>query len=126
MRDAGNLLQRAGFTLAVADTDTLTVSYPTPLKLLNDLRAMGETNAVAARRKTLSRRATLAAAMARYSELFADSDGRVPATFEVIYLTGWAPHPSQQKPLRPGSASARLADALDAEEHLLRNRKKEE
>ncbi len=81
---------------------------------------------MAARRKTLSRRATLAAAMARYSELFADSDGRVPATFEVIYLTGWAPHPSQQKPLRPGSASARLADALDAEEHLLRNRKKEE
>ena len=126
VRDAGNLLQRAGFTLAVADTDRLTVSYPTPLQLLNDLRAMGETNAVAARRKTLSRRATLAAALARYGELFADSDGRVPATFEVIYLTGWAPHPSQQKPLRPGSASTRLADALDTEEHPLRNRKRDE
>ena len=126
VRDAGNLLQRAGFALPVADADTLTVSYPSPRKLMSDLRAMGETNATAGRRRTLSRRETLVASMARYRELFADSDGRVPATFEVIFLTGWAPHPSQQKPLRPGSASARLADALGSEEIPLPSRKTED
>lgn len=116
VRDAGNLLQRAGFALPVADADTLTVSYADPLKLMADLRGMGEANAVLARRKTPTRRATLAAAAERYSALFADADGRVPATFEVIYLTAWAPHPSQQKPARPGSARARLADALGTAE----------
>jgi SAM-dependent methyltransferase len=112
VRDAGNLLQRAGFALPVADADTLTVSYADPLKLMADLRGMGETNAVLARRRTPTRRATLAAAADRYRALFAGPDGRVPATFEIVYLTAWAPHPSQQKPARPGSASARLADAL--------------
>jgi len=117
VRDAGNLLQRAGFALPVADSDTLTVSYADPLKLMADLRGMGEANAVLARRKTLTRRAMLAAAAERYSTLFAAADdGRVPATFEVIYLTAWAPHPSQQKPARPGSAGARLADALGTAE----------
>lgn len=112
VRDAGNLLQRAGFALPVADADTLTVSYADPLKLMADLRGMGETNAVAGRRKSPLRRATLAAAASRYHTLFADADGRVPATFEVIFLTAWAPDPSQPKAARPGSATARLADAL--------------
>ena len=116
VRDAGNLLQRAGFALPVADSDTLTVSYADPLKLMADLRGMGEANAALARRRTPTRRATLAAAAKRYQSLFATADGRVPATFEVIYLTAWAPHPSQQKPARPGSASARLADALGVPE----------
>ena len=116
VRDAGNLLGRAGFALPVVDVDTVTVSYADPLKLMADLRGMGETNAVAERRKGLSRRATLIDAAARYRDQFADADGRVPATFQVIYLTAWAPHPSQQKPLAPGSARARLADALDTTE----------
>lgn len=116
VRDAGNLLQRAGFALPVADADTLTVSYGDPLKLMADLRGMGEANAVAERRRSLSRRATLAAAAERYRALFADTDGRVPATFEVIFLTAWAPDPSQPKAARPGSATARLADALGTAE----------
>ena len=116
VRDAGDLLQRAGFALPVADADTLTVSYPDPLKLMADLRGMGEANAVAARRKTVSRRGTLTAAAARYHALFADAAGRVPATFEVIFLTAWAPDPSQPRAARPGSATARLADALGVPE----------
>jgi len=116
VRDAGNLLQRAGFALPVADADTLTVSYADPLALMADLRGMGETNAALARRKTFTRRATLAAAADRYHALFAGPEGRVPATFEAIFLTAWAPHPSQQKPARPGSATARLADALGTTE----------
>ncbi|MFO1152507.1 MAG: methyltransferase domain-containing protein [Rhodospirillales bacterium] len=116
VRDAGSLLQRAGFALPVVDTETVTVSYGEPLRLLRDLRGMGETNAVIARRKTLSRRATLLAAADRYRQLFADADGRVPATFQVIYLTAWAPDPSQPQALRPGSAHSRLADALDTAE----------
>ncbi|MBL6945753.1 MAG: methyltransferase domain-containing protein [Rhodospirillales bacterium] len=114
VRDAGNLLQRAGFALPVVDSDTLSVSYPDPIKLMTDLRVMGETNAVMERRKGFTRRETMAAAIANYAEKFAAEDGRVPATFEVIFLTAWAPHPSQQKPLAPGSAKARLADALGA------------
>ena len=116
VRDAGNLLQRAGFTLPVADSETLVVSYGDPLALLADLRGMGETNAVLERRKTASRRATLFGALERYRELYRDADGRVPATFQVIYLTAWAPDASQPRPLRPGSAAARLADALGSEE----------
>ena len=116
VRDAGNLLQRAGFTLPVADSETLVVSYGDPLALLADLRGMGETNAVLERRKTVSRRATLFGALERYRELYRDAHGRVPATFQVIYLTAWAPDPSQPRPLRPGSAAARLADALGSEE----------
>ncbi len=116
VRDAGDLLQRAGFALPVVDSDTITVSYGDPLRLMTDLRGMGESNAVIERRKSWTRRATLRGAATRYREMFGDSAGRVPATFHVIYLTAWAPHPSQQKPLRPGSAKTRLADALGTAE----------
>ena len=116
VRDAGGLLQRAGFALPVADSDTLTVMYPDPMKLMADLRGMGEANALIESRKGFTRPRTLAAAAARYSELFADEKGNVPATFQIITLTGWAPDPSQQQPLKPGSATSRLAEALDTEE----------
>lgn len=116
VRDAGALLQRAGFALPVVDTETITVSYPDPFRLIADLRGMGESNAVLHRRKSISRRATLVDAAARYAGTFAEEDGRVPATFQVIYLTGWAPDASQQKPLHPGSAKKRLADALGSSE----------
>lgn len=114
--DAGALLQRAGFALPVIDTDTLTVTYDDMFALMRDLRGMGETNAVAARRKSFLRRDTLFAAAARYQELYADADGRIPATFQIIWLTGWAPAETQQQPLRPGSAGSRLADALGSDE----------
>ncbi|MGB0630139.1 MAG: methyltransferase domain-containing protein [Alphaproteobacteria bacterium] len=114
--DAGALLQRAGFALPVIDTDTLTVTYSDMFALMRDLRGMGEANAVAARNKTFLRRDTLFAAAARYRELYGDADGRIPATFQIIWLTGWAPADTQQQPLRPGSAGSRLADALGADE----------
>ena len=116
VRDAGGLLQRAGFALPVTDVDTINVTYADALALMRDLRGMGETNAVRQRRTTFLRRDTLARVAEVYRDRFADADGRIRATFQVIYLTGWAPHESQQKPLRPGSANARLADALGAEE----------
>ncbi|MFM2045146.1 MAG: hypothetical protein RLY86_3722 [Pseudomonadota bacterium] len=117
LRDAAGLLQRAGFALPVADTDTLTVSYPNPFRLMQDLRGMGETNAVLARPKAPTRAQVLARAAERYAELFQEADGTVPATFEVIYLAGWAPDPSrQQQPARRGSATTRLADALNTRE----------
>jgi SAM-dependent methyltransferase len=116
VRDAGNLLQRAGFALPMADVETITVSYAQPLRLLHDLRGMGEANKAAGRRREFSRRGTLLDAMRRYRETFADADGRVPARFDVIFLIGWAPDASQAKPLRPGSARARLADALGTQE----------
>lgn len=116
IRDAGGLLQRAGLALPVADADTITVTYENPLRLLADLRGMGEQNAVRERRQRFTRRATLMRAMELYMERFAGPDGRVPATFEVIYLTGWSPHESQQQPLRPGQARSRLADALGVPE----------
>lgn len=116
IRDCGALLQRAGFTLPVADTDELTVTYETPFALMHELRAMGATNILHARSKTPMKRATLLRACEIYLEKFATEDGRIPATFEVITLTGWAPHESQQQPLKPGSASHRLADALGVEE----------
>lgn len=112
VRDAGNLLTRAGFALPVADADDIRVSYPDPMKLMADLRGMGEANAVAARRKTTMRRATLMRAAEIYQARDADADGRVPATFGVIYMTGWAPDVSQPKPLRPGSGETSLADVL--------------
>ena len=115
LRDAGALLQRAGFALPVADADTLTVSYPNALALMRELRGMGEGNAVAGRSRRFTRRAVLLRAAALYEERFADADGRVPATFQVLYLTGWAPHDSQPRPLHPGSAQASLARALDAD-----------
>jgi len=124
VRDAGGLLLRAGFALPVADADTLTVSYAEPAKLMADLRAMGESNAVALSRKGFTRRQTLAAAARRYTELFAGGDGRVPASFQIVTLTGWAPDPSQQKPLKPGSATGRLARALDTVEMPLPDKAK--
>jgi len=116
VRDGGDLLQRAGFALPVADADVISVSYTDPFRLLADLRGMGAANAVFERRKGATRRATLMAAAEAYRNNFGGPDGRLPATFEVIYLTAWAPHPSQQKPLRPGSARSRLSDALDTTE----------
>jgi NADH dehydrogenase [ubiquinone] 1 alpha subcomplex assembly factor 5 len=116
VQDAGALLQRAGFALPVVDRDTITVAYADALALMRDLRAMGETNAVARRRRGFSRRATLLRAAALYRERFAGADGRVRATFDVIYLTGWKPDPSQPRALRPGSARHRLADALKTSE----------
>ncbi len=112
VRDAGSLLQRAGFALPVVDADTITVSYPDALALMRDLRAMGEANALAERRRSFSRRGVLLRAAARYAERFADAAGRIPATFKIVTLTAWAPHADQPKPLRPGSAAARLAEAL--------------
>jgi SAM-dependent methyltransferase len=116
--DAAGLLQRAGFALPVADVDRVIVRYPHPLRLIADLRAMGETNALAERAPPLSR-AVLARACEIYQEQFGQPDGKVPATFDILTLTGWAPHESQQKPLKPGSAKARLADALKTVEHKL-------
>jgi SAM-dependent methyltransferase len=114
--DAAGLLQRAGFALPVADVDRVKVRYSHPIKLLQDLRAMGETSVLLDRsRKPLSRK-VLFRAMELYVERFAEADGKVPATFEIVSVTGWAPHESQQKPLRPGSAKMRLADALGAKE----------
>ncbi|MEJ8570325.1 methyltransferase domain-containing protein [Microbaculum marinum] len=117
IRDAGALLQRAGFALPVVDSDTLTVRYGNPLRLLDDLRLMGWSNALIERSRSPLRRDVLFRAMDLYAQRHADPDGRVRATFEVIYLSGWAPDPSQQKPLRPGSARMRLADALGTSEH---------
>ena len=116
IRDIGMLLQRAGFALPVVDSDTVEVTYADALALMRDLRAMGETNAAVERRRSFTRRATLARAAALYGDRFGRSDGRIPASFEIITLTAWAPHESQPKPLRPGSAKARLADALGAVE----------
>lgn len=100
LSDAAALLQRAGFAMPVADSETITVTYPDILALMRDLRGMGETNALAARRRFLSR-ATLARAGTIYAERFGDAEGRIPATFEVLFLAGWAPSPDQAKP-RPG------------------------
>jgi len=117
VRELGSLLQRAGFALPVTDVEAVTVRYRDPFGLLRDLRAFGLTNALRDRRRTPLRRATLMRALARYAERFSDPDGRVRATFEMLWLSGWAPHASQQKPLRPGSAQTRLADALGVPEH---------
>ncbi len=114
LRDMGSLLQRAGFALPVADTDRVTVRYENMWRLLAELRGMGETNALIERRRTPLRRETLMRAAAIYQEKFGLPDGRIPATFEIVAITGWSPHESQQKPLRPGSARMRLADALGA------------
>ena len=116
LRDLGALLQRAGFALPVTDVDRLTVRYATPLALMHDLRRMGATNALVERRRQPLRRATLRRMMEVYARRFAGPDGRVPATFEIVWLSGWAPAPGQQQPLKPGSAKTRLADALGATE----------
>lgn len=117
--DAAGLLQRAGFALPVSDVDRVTVRYEHPLRLLADLRAMGETNVLRDRPRRPLSRAVLARTFELYRERFGEADGRVPATFEIITATGWAPAPTQQQPLKPGSAKARLADAIGGVEHPL-------
>ena len=116
LRDLGALLQRAGFALPVTDVDRVTVRYASPLALMHDLRRMGAGNVLTARRRAPLRRATLRRVFEIYAERFADADGRIRATFEIVWLSGWAPHDSQQQPLKPGSAQQRLADALGAKE----------
>jgi SAM-dependent methyltransferase len=116
VRELGALLQRAGFALPVVDSDRLTVRYATVFALMRDLRRMGATNMLSERRRRPLRRATLAKMTEIYARRFADPDGRLRATFEIAWLSGWAPHESQQKPLKPGSAAQRLADALGAKE----------
>ena len=111
VRELGTLLQRAGFALPVADVERTTVRYRQFNTLVHDLRLLGETNALTGRAGTLSR-ASLGAALAHYVTKYADGDGRLRATFDIVYLTGWSPHESQQKPLAPGSAKTRLAEAL--------------
>lgn len=116
IRDLGGLLQRAGFALPVADSLRLDVSYPSALHLMRDLRAMGETNVMRDRLRRPMPRAMLARACEIYAARFSRPDGRIRATFEVVILTGWAPAPEQPKPLRPGSARTRLAEALKVPE----------
>jgi SAM-dependent methyltransferase len=112
LRDVGALLQRADFALPVTDVDRVVVRYDSAFALMLDLRRMGATNVLVERRRTPTRRATLLRMAQIYGERFADSDGRIRATFDVIWLSGWAPHESQQKPLKPGSAKAGLAEAV--------------
>jgi len=116
LRDAAGLLQRAGFALPVADSDRITVTYSDAFALMRELRGMGETNALSARPRSFARRGLFLRAAELYQQRYGDSDGRITATFQVLYLHGWAPHESQQQPLRPGSAGARLSDALSTEE----------
>jgi SAM-dependent methyltransferase len=114
LRDLGALLQRAGFALPVTDVDRIVVRYDSAFALMQDLRRMGATNILVDRRRSPTRRATMLRMAQLYGERFADADGRIRATFEVIWLSGWAPHESQQQPLLPGSAKAGLAEAVKA------------
>jgi SAM-dependent methyltransferase len=112
LRDVGALLQRAGFALPVTDVDRIVARYDSAFALMADLRRMGATNILVERRRTPTRRATMLRMAQIYGERFADPDGRIRATFDVVWLSGWAPHESQQQPLQPGSAKASLADAV--------------
>ncbi len=116
VRDLGGLLQRAGLALPVVDSVPLTASYADMTALMHDLRAMGEGNAMQARPRHFTRRALFERAAQIYADAFGDGAGRIIATYDLIFLTGWAPHASQQQPLRPGSATTRLADALNTKE----------
>jgi SAM-dependent methyltransferase len=116
LRDLGGLLQRAGFALPVADSDRVLVTYTTVLDLMHDLRAMGEVNVIRERRKMALTYSFITNVSDTYKSNFEQNIKKIPATFDMIYLTGWAPDPSQQQPLRPGSAATRLADALGVEE----------
>ncbi|MBB3966238.1 class I SAM-dependent methyltransferase [Rhizobium metallidurans] len=120
VRDVGGLMQRAGFALPVIDAETYTVRYDSIFPLMRDLRAMGMANPLAERSGKPLTRAFFLRAAELYAERYSDPDGRIRATFSIIYVSGWAPHESQQKPLRPGSAKVRLADALKVEEHKLK------
>ena len=119
LRDAGGLLQRAGLTLPIVDLETIRVTYDHPLKLLQELRQMGEASALAAAHRRPLRRRTLLRACAIYQELFADPDGRVPATFQILMLSGWKPGPDQPRPLRRGSGQVDLAQALGVPAEVL-------
>ncbi len=116
IRDVGALLQRAGFALPVVDMETITVSYGDPMKLLADLRGMGETNAVIERRLSTMRRETLMRAMQIYQDKYADAEGRMPATFQILYLSGWAPAPGQQQPMKPGTADRSFSEIFGNDE----------
>lgn len=116
VRDLGALLQRAGFALPVADVERTVARYASFATLVADLRNLGETNVLAERSKAPLSRAVLNATVARYADKHADKDGKLRATFDIVFLTGWTPHESQQKPLAPGSARTRLADALGTKE----------
>ena len=120
VRDLGALLQRAGFALPVTDVDTVMVRYPNMFALMADLRGMGATNPLTERLRRPASRGLLMRAARIYEEKFGDKDGRVRATFEIVWLLGWAPHESQQKPLQPGSAKMHLAHALGAKEQKLK------
>lgn len=117
LQDLAGLLQRAGFALPAADKDRVTVRYAEPLRLLADLRAMGETNALATRATHSLSKRLVARTLEAYHARASEPDGRVRATFDLMTLTGWAPHASQQQPLKPGSAKTRLADALGVREN---------
>lgn len=116
LRDMGALLQRAGFALPVVDSDIITVDYSSPLKLMQDLRGMGASNATYNRLLKPTRRGVIMEAAKIYHDKYGNAAARVPATFQVIYAIGWRPHDSQQKPLKPGQAKIKLADALKTEE----------
>jgi SAM-dependent methyltransferase len=116
VRDLGSLLQRAGFALPVVDSDVVTVTYSSPLALMREIKAMGASNMLVTRRRTPVTRRLLTRASQVYLERFGLADGRVPATYDILTLTAWAPHESQQKPLAPGSAQARLADVVGVRE----------
>ena len=119
MPQMGELMQRAGFNLPVIDSEKITVTYDSVFKLMQDLRLMGESNALLERVKTPTRKEFFAHINEQYAQLFTEEDGRIKATFEAIFLIGWAPHQSQQEPLRPGSAKNRLADVLKTKEEAL-------
>ena len=116
LRQLGALLQRAGFALPVTDVERVTVRYSSAFDLMHELRRMGAANTLVARRRVPLRRTTLMQMGDIYARSFADADGRIRATFDIMWLSGWAPHPNQQLPLKPGSAKARLADALGTRE----------
>jgi hypothetical protein len=126
IRDLGGLIQRAGLTMPVADSLPLTVSYESAMHLIRDLRAMGEVNALAGRHRAPLPRRFFPQVVADYAQRFGDGNGRVTATFELIFLTGWAPDDSQPKPLRPGSATTRLSEALGTTEHGMFNKPQED
>jgi len=117
VRAYGGLLQRAGFALPVVDAEILKVVYPSPRELMREVRALGGGNVLTARSKAPLPRRTLERAEDIYRERHGTPDGKITATFEFVFMSGWAPHESQQKPLKPGSAAQRLADALDTQEH---------
>ena len=119
VRDAGGLLQRAGYALPVVDSDVVTVTYASLGDLMRDLRGMGQSNVLIDRSKKPVSKSVMTQAEEVYRDMYADENGKLKATFEILYLTGWAPHDSQQKPMRPGTAKARLADALRTKEEKI-------